>query len=85
MGDGIIRALDKMGRVVIPKEYRDQLKMENEKDSFQIKIENDTIILKKFQPACVFCGRLGPSADYCGYNICKECIEKLVEIKDDIK
>lgn len=85
MGDGIIRAVDKMGRVVIPKEFRTALNVENEKDSFSISIKDDTIILKKFQPACIFCNRFGPSADYLGYNVCKECIEKLIEIKDDIK
>lgn len=85
MSDGIVRAVDKMGRVVIPKEYRNALNVENEKDSFSISIEKDTIILKKFQPACIFCNKMGPSADFHGYNVCKECIEKLAAIKDDIK
>ncbi len=85
MSDGIIRAVDKMGRVVIPKEFRDELKVENEKDSFEIKMEHDTIILKKFQPTCVFCHKLGPSLDYCGYNVCLECIEKLSAVKDEVK
>lgn len=85
MSEGIVRALDKMGRVVIPKEYRDQLKMENEKDSFEIMLKGDTLILKKFQPACVFCNNFAPSVDYCGYNVCKNCIEKLIEAKEGIK
>ena len=85
MSDGIIRQVDKMGRVVIPKEYRDKLKVENEKDSFEIFLENDSIVLRKFQPTCVFCHRLGPSADYAGYNVCKECIEKLATVLQEIK
>lgn len=82
---GIIRQVDRMGRVVIPKEYRDELKVENEKDSFEIFLGGDCIVLKKFQPTCVFCHRLGPSADYLGYNVCKDCIEKLASVLDQIK
>ena len=44
---GIIRPVDKMGRVVIPKEIRKQLKVENDIDSFEIYMEDDKIILKK--------------------------------------
>lgn len=83
--EGIVRAVDKMGRVVIPKEFRDKLKVENEKDSFEIRLENDEIILRKFQPSCVFCHRYGPSTDYCGYNVCMECIGKLAAVKDMLK
>ena len=43
---GIIRPVDKMGRVVIPKEIRKQLKVENDIDSFEIYMEDDKIILK---------------------------------------
>ncbi len=85
MSNGVIRQVDKMGRVVIPKEFRDQLKVENEKDSFEIFLENDAIVLRKFQPTCVFCQRLGPSADYAGYNVCKDCIKKLAAVLDEIK
>ena len=85
MRHGIIRAVDKMGRVVIPKEFRVELKVENEKDSFIIERKDDTIILRKFQPTCVFCHKLGPSADYYGYNVCLDCIERLGAVKDYIK
>ncbi len=85
MSTGIIRQVDKMGRVVIPKEFRNQLKVENEKDSFEIFLEGDTIVLRKFQPTCVFCHKLGPSADYAGYNVCKDCIKKLASVLDDIE
>ena len=36
---GMVRAVDKMGRVVIPKEIRKQLKVENDVDSFEIYME----------------------------------------------
>lgn len=74
---GIVRAVDKMGRVVIPKEYRKQLKIENDKDSFEIFIKNDRIILQKYQPTCIFCDKLAESVSYEGYSVCKDCLEKL--------
>ncbi len=85
MSKGTIRPIDKMGRVVIPKEFRKELNVENEKDSFEIFQEGDMIVLKKYQPACIFCEKVGPSLNFGGYNVCKACIEKLIEEKDKIK
>ena len=52
---GIIRNLDNMGRVVIPREIRKQLDMTNGTDSFEIFMDGDNIVLKKHKPFCVFC------------------------------
>ena len=79
---GMVRAVDKMGRVVIPKEIRKQLKVENDVDSFEIYMENDKVILKKYQPTCIFCDSLSESVSFEGYNVCKSCIAKLNRIKD---
>ena len=78
---GMVRPIDRMGRVVIPKELRKQLEVENEVDSFEIFTEGNYIILKKYQPSCVFCGKLGESIEYNGSTVCNECIEKLAELK----
>ena len=53
---GMIRPVDRLGRVVIPMEIRRRFNMENEGDCFEIFTEDDKIILKKYQPSCVFCG-----------------------------
>ena len=45
-------------------------------------MDGDKIILKKYYPACVFCGNQGPTVAYCGHMICRECIEKLEELKE---
>lgn len=79
---GVTRPVDKMGRVVIPKEIRNQLKIENNKDSFEIYTDGNLVVLKKFQPACVFCGSGEDSVVYQGYTVCKQCIEKLNAKKD---
>lgn len=80
---GMVRAVDKMGRVVIPKEIRKQLKVENDVDSFEIYMDGDKVVLKKYQPTCIFCDSLADSVHFEGYNVCKSCIEKLYAIKDE--
>lgn len=79
---GMVRAVDKMGRVVIPKEIRAQLQVENDVDSFEIYMDGDKVILKKYRPACVFCNSLGECVEYEGFTVCKDCIEKLYGMKD---
>ena len=79
---GVIRAVDKMGRVVIPKEIRRQLKVENDVDSFEIYMDGDKVVLKKYQPTCIFCDSLADSVEFGGYNVCTDCIEKLYNMKD---
>ena len=78
----MIRAVDKMGRVVIPKEIRRQLKVENDVDSFEIYMDGDKVVLKKYQPTCIFCDSLADSVEFGGYNVCTDCIEKLYNMKD---
>ena len=46
---GIIRRIDDLGRVVIPKELRKSLRIKNG-DSLEIFVDNDDIILKKYSP-----------------------------------
>lgn len=83
MAKGVVRAVDKMGRVVIPKEMRKQLQVENDIDSFEIFLENDAIILKKYRPTCIFCDGLKESVKLDGYDVCVECIAKLQKLKEE--
>ena len=55
---GIVRKVDELGRIVIPKELRNTLNIE-EKDSLEIYVDGEHIILKKYEPACIFCACLG--------------------------
>lgn len=85
---GMVRAVDKMGRVVIPKEIRSQLKIENDIDSFEIYMDGDRVILQKYRPTCVFCDSIADIVGYEGYSVCKKCIDKLnetakVQLPDD--
>lgn len=77
---GMIRGVDQMGRIVIPKEIRNQLKIQNDVDSFEIYMEGDRVILEKYRPSCIFCDAVSHTVVYEGYTVCKDCVEKLKEI-----
>jgi len=73
---GIVRKVDELGRVVLPIELRRTLDIE-EKDALEIFVEGETIILKKYQPACIFCGELKDVVSFKGKNVCKSCINEM--------
>ena len=75
---GIVRKVDELGRIVLPIELRRTLDIA-EKDSMEIYIEGDTIILKTYQPACIFCDNARDIIAYRGKNVCSDCIRMLEE------
>lgn len=73
---GVVRQVDQLGRIVIPIEIRRVFDIEI-KDSLEIFTENDMIILKKYEPSCVFCGESRDVSDYKGKKICKSCLDNV--------
>ena len=78
---GIVRGLDNMGRVVIPKEIRKFLDMTEGVDEFEIYMQDDSIVLKKYKPSCVFCGADEGCIEFENQRVCKNCIERLQLLK----
>lgn len=73
---GIVRKVDELGRIVLPIELRRTLDIA-EKDSLEIYVDEGSIILKKYQPACIFCDNATDIVVYKGKNICKDCIKEM--------
>lgn len=73
---GIVRKIDDLGRVVLPKELRRTLGIE-ERDPLEIFIEDNTIILKKYQPACMFCGNARDVFTFKGKHVCPACAAEI--------
>ena len=73
---GIIRKVDELGRVVLPIELRRSLDI-GERDALEIYTDSDMIILKKYQPACIFCGNPKGVTSFKGKNVCPDCIREL--------
>jgi len=74
---GIVRKVDELGRIVLPIELRRTLDIA-EKDSLEIYVDNSTIVLKKYQPSCVFCDSAKDVVAFHGKNICTKCIHDLI-------
>jgi len=74
---GIVRNIDNLGRIVIPKELRTTMEIEI-KDPIEIYVdEKGNIVLKKFKPSCVFCGGEEDADEYKGKYICQNCLVEL--------
>lgn len=73
---GIVRSIDSLGRIVIPTELRKLLNIKD-KDSLEIFTDDNCIILKKYQPSCIFCGSMDDIETYKGLIVCRECMRKL--------
>jgi len=76
---GIVRRIDDLGRVVIPKELRNTRKINN-KDPMEIFVEGDKIIFKKYEPGCDLCGEVENIEEFNGKNICTHCIDDIKKI-----
>lgn len=73
---GIVRKVDDLGRIVLPKELRKILDIE-ERDPLEIYVDSNTIVLQKYEPSCIFCGSVEQIAAYMGRTICADCASKL--------
>lgn len=81
---GVVRRVDELGRIVIPIELRRTLDIA-EKDALEIYVEGEEIILKKYEPACIFCGDARDVINYKGKNICQTCLKEVKDNIDEIK
>ena len=79
---GIIRRMDELGRVVIPIEIRNQFNIA-EKDPMEIYVDGSSIVLKKFEPNCIFCGNTKNLLEYKDKLICEKCSKKIGELKNE--
>jgi transcriptional pleiotropic regulator of transition state genes len=75
---GVVRKVDELGRIVIPIELRRTMGIE-EKDSLEIYVDSEKIILKKYEPACIFCGNAEEVLNYKGKNLCRNCLTELTK------
>ena len=77
---GMVRPIDELGRVVLPKEIRRSFDL-SPKDSLEIFTDGDKIILQKYAPACIFCGNADDVVYFNGKRICVECLEKIKKMQ----
>ena len=81
---GIVRKIDELGRVVLPMELRNKLKIK-EKDPMEIYVEGSSIILKKFESTCTFCGNTKNLINYKDKLICDKCVNSMQNLSSKAK
>jgi transcriptional pleiotropic regulator of transition state genes len=74
---GVVRRTDLLGRIVIPVEVRRVLDI-NVKDSMEIFIEGENIILRKYAPGCGACGSMNIVAEVGTVKLCKDCASSIM-------
>jgi len=73
---GIVRPVDSLGRIVLPIELRRTLNI-GKMDALEIFVDENSIYLQKYEPACIFCGNARGVKNIKGKNICVTCLKNL--------
>lgn len=76
---GIVRKVDDLGRIVLPIELRRSMDIEVH-DELEIYIEENQVVLRKYEPTCVFCGSGLGLVQFGGKNICQNCINRMKKL-----
>ncbi len=79
---GIVRKVDELGRVVIPIELRRTLGI-GEKDALEIYVDGERIVLKKYEPACIFTGEVDETVRYKNKVVSKKCILEMYRLLEE--
>lgn len=76
---GIVRKIDELGRIVLPIEIRNTMNIEN-RDPLEIFVDEDKIILRKYQPTCVFCNNADNVELFKGKLVCRDCLSEMKDL-----
>jgi transcriptional pleiotropic regulator of transition state genes len=79
---GIVRRIDELGRITIPKELRRILGIDI-RDNVEIFSSGRTIVLKKYAPDCIFCGGTEDVMIFKNKNVCRKCRDEMAEESND--
>lgn len=79
---GIVRKVDELGRIVLPIELRRTLDIA-EKDCLEIYMDGPSIVLKKYQPACIFCDNDKEIQQFHGKNVCSKCMKSMQSLSQE--
>ena len=79
---GIVRKIDEVGRIVLPKELRRMFGLVDNEDAVEIFVNEDQIVLKKYAPSCVFCKTADNTIEFMGHKVCDKCIGTVQKLHD---
>lgn len=73
---GIVRKVDELGRIVLPKELRQTMGIRTG-DPMEIYTDGKGIILRKYAPGCAFCGSVNGIRYIHGTLVCNICANNM--------
>ena len=79
---GIVRKLDNAGRFVMPISLRRTLGLDKADGAVEIFVEGDTVMLRRYSPACIFCKSMDNIMDFEDTIVCKACAKKLGKLAE---
>lgn len=79
---GIIRKLDHAGRFVMPISLRRTLGLDKGDGAVEIFVDGDTVMLRRYSPACIFCKSMDDTVDFEDTVVCKECARKIGKLAE---
>ncbi|GGE19557.1 AbrB family transcriptional regulator [Marinithermofilum abyssi] len=79
---GIVRKVDELGRIVLPVELRRTMDIDV-RDPLEIYVDGSNVILKKYSPSCIFCGKVEEVRAYRNKNVCVQCLTELASAVEE--
>ena len=76
---GIVRKVDELGRIVLPIELRKVLHI-SVRDAMEIFVDDDKVILKKYEPADIFTGEMEDLVEYKGKKVSAKSIKEMAKL-----
>lgn len=71
------RHIDGLGRISIPKEFRDELHIDSH-ENLDVTVQEGRIVLSKLNSSCIFCGSTEGLISHGAYSICSRCRNAIV-------
>ena len=78
---GIIRKVDEVGRIIIPSEIRSVLNIDY-RDQVEVFLDNNSMIVKKYVPTCIFCGETKNISVFKDKQVCARCLKELSKLNE---
>lgn len=75
---GVVRRTDRLGRVCLPREMRRVLEIGAD-TPVEMQLDGNGIVVRRFAPGCVACGRDDVFKSSGAVRLCKSCFAALAE------
>lgn len=76
---GMVRKIDDLGRIAIPMELRRKFVIEKGDELEVLVNSGGMIVLRRYMPACIFCGDTKKVQEFQGKPVCMACVKELGE------